>query len=396
MVIDKSSGFRMDPKVPLVVPEVNPEATDSHNGIVANPNCSTIQFVAVLKPLLDAVGLEHVTVSTYQAVSGTGTKAMDELTAQTRAVVAGEPVETTVYPHQIAFNVLPHCDVFDDDGNTQEETKLVRETRKILSRPDLPISATCVRVPVWRGHSEAVWIETTEPLSPDEARRLLAAAPGVDRGRRSRHQQLSHAAGCRRRGSGVRRPHPSGRVPTQRLGAVGGGRQPPQGRRHQRHPDRRAAGRAQPGPGSGGGCGVGMQHRRGTLCPVCLGEVRRGVCDHHGLWSPRQLLTVLDRRHAIRHTWHPFTPILHACPRCLGEVAESRSGELRLHRPRRARAVSAGRAARAERPARRRGRTRTARASARAQARRHPSRHPTEAPHPQPHARRLASPPPVR
>ncbi len=179
VVIDKSSGFRMDPRVPLVVPEVNPEATDAHNGIVANPNCSTIQFVAVLKPLLDAVGLEHVTVSTYQAVSGTGTKAMDELTAQTRAVIAGTPVETNVYPHQIAFNVLPHCDVFDDDGNTQEESKLIRESRKILSRPDLPISATCARVPVWRGHSEAVWIETTEPLSPEEARRLLAAAPGV-------------------------------------------------------------------------------------------------------------------------------------------------------------------------------------------------------------------------
>ncbi len=179
VVVDKSSAYRMDPEVPLVVPEVNATAIDSHNGIVANPNCSTIQFVAVLKPLLDAVGLNHVTVATYQAVSGTGTKAMDELEAQTRAVIAGEPVEATVYPHQIAFNALPHCDVFDDDGNTQEETKLVRESRKILAQPALPISATCVRIPVLRGHSEAVWIETAEPISPDAARELLARAPGV-------------------------------------------------------------------------------------------------------------------------------------------------------------------------------------------------------------------------
>jgi aspartate-semialdehyde dehydrogenase len=132
-----------------------------------------------LKPLLDAVGLDHVTVATYQAVSGTGTKAMEELTDQTRAVMAGEPVSHSVYPHQIAFNALPHCDTFDADGNTTEETKLVRETRKILDRPELAIAATCVRVPVWRGHSEAVWIETAEPISPEAARELLAAAPGV-------------------------------------------------------------------------------------------------------------------------------------------------------------------------------------------------------------------------
>ncbi len=179
VVVDKSSAYRMDPNVPLVVPEVNPTATDSHNGIVANPNCSTIQFVAVLKPVLDAVGLNHVTVATYQAVSGTGTKAVDELAAQTRAVMAGEPVETNVYPRQIAFNALPHCDVFDADGNTQEETKLIRETRKILSLPELAISATCVRIPVNRGHSEAVWIETADPLSADHARELLSRAPGI-------------------------------------------------------------------------------------------------------------------------------------------------------------------------------------------------------------------------
>ncbi len=179
VVIDKSSAYRMDPDVPLIVPEVNPETADAHRGIIANPNCSTIQFVAVLKPLLDAAGLQHVTVSTYQAVSGTGTKAMDELAAQSRAVLADEPVVSSVYPQQIAFNALPHCDVFDAEGNTQEETKLIHESRKILGLPQLGISATAVRVPVWRGHSEAVWIETTDPLSADQARELLGRAPGV-------------------------------------------------------------------------------------------------------------------------------------------------------------------------------------------------------------------------
>jgi aspartate-semialdehyde dehydrogenase len=179
VVVDKSSAYRMDPAVPLVVPEVNAAAAESHSGIIANPNCSTIQFVAVLKPIFDAVGLEHVTVSTYQAVSGTGTKAVDELTDQSRAVLAGDPAEPSVYPHQIAFNALPHCDVFDEEGNTQEESKLVRETRKILEAPELAISATAVRIPVWRGHSEAVWIETSEALSAAAARELLESAPGV-------------------------------------------------------------------------------------------------------------------------------------------------------------------------------------------------------------------------
>jgi aspartate-semialdehyde dehydrogenase len=179
VVIDKSSAYRMDPAVPLVVPEVNPESTDHHSGIVANPNCSTIQFVATLEPLRRVAGLRHVTVATYQAVSGTGTKAMDELSAQSRAVLADEPAKAEVYPHQIAFNALPHCDTFDAEGSTGEEAKLVRETRKILGLPDLGISATCVRVPVWRGHSEAVWIETAEPLSADAARELLRSAPGI-------------------------------------------------------------------------------------------------------------------------------------------------------------------------------------------------------------------------
>jgi aspartate-semialdehyde dehydrogenase len=178
VVVDKSSAFRMDPSVPLVVPEVNPEALDAHRGIVSNPNCSTIQLVAALKPLHDAAGLTHVTVATYQAVSGTGAGAVRELHEQSRALLAGEAAQPSVYPHQIAFNVLPQCDAFEGDSTT-EETKLVHETHKILGDASIPISSTCVRVPVWRGHSEAVWIETREPLGAERARALLRDAPGV-------------------------------------------------------------------------------------------------------------------------------------------------------------------------------------------------------------------------
>jgi aspartate-semialdehyde dehydrogenase len=179
VVVDKSSAFRLEPGVPLVVPEVNAAAAAAHRGIVANPNCSTIQLVAALKPLHDAAGLLHVTVATYQAVSGTGSRAVDELRAQSRAALAGEPAPApAAYPHPIAFNALPQCDVFDGDS-TLEETKLVRETHKILDDDGIGIHATCVRVPVWRGHSEAVWIETRAPLEPAEARRLLERAPGV-------------------------------------------------------------------------------------------------------------------------------------------------------------------------------------------------------------------------
>jgi aspartate-semialdehyde dehydrogenase len=178
VVVDKSSAFRMDADVPLVVPEVNPDAVSGHRGIVANPNCSTIQLVAALKPLHDAAGLAHVTVATYQAVSGTGAEAVEELRLQSRTVLDGEAPVASVYPHPIAFNVLPQCDVFDG-ASTLEETKLVRETHKILGDPTIAISATCVRVPVWRGHSEAVWVETRAPLGADRARELLARAPGV-------------------------------------------------------------------------------------------------------------------------------------------------------------------------------------------------------------------------
>jgi len=178
VVVDKSSAFRMHAAVPLIVPEVNPDAAAGHTGIVANPNCSTIQLVTALKPLHDAAGLAHVTVATYQAVSGTGARAVAELRSQSAAALAGEPQAAEVYPHPIAFNVLPHCDVFEGDETT-EETKLVRETHKILGDASIGISATCVRVPVWRSHSEAVWVETCDRLSAAEARRLLAAAPGV-------------------------------------------------------------------------------------------------------------------------------------------------------------------------------------------------------------------------
>jgi aspartate-semialdehyde dehydrogenase len=178
VVVDKSSAFRMEPAVPLVVPEVNGEAAAAHRGIVSNPNCSTIQLVTALKPLYDAAGIAHLTIATYQAVSGTGASAVEELREQSRTLLDGGEARPEVYPHPIAFNALPHCDAFQGDETT-EETKLVQETHKILDDPDIGISATCVRVPVWRGHSEAVWIETRRPLAPEEARKLLAAAPGV-------------------------------------------------------------------------------------------------------------------------------------------------------------------------------------------------------------------------
>ncbi len=180
VVIDNSSAWRMDPDVPLVVPEVNPDAVgDRRKGIIANPNCSTIQMVVVLKPLHEAAEMKRVVVSTYQSVSGTGWKAMDELRRQSAAVLADEPVECEVYPHQIAFNVLPHIDVFAEGDYTKEEIKMVRETRKIMGLPELRITATTARVPVFVGHSESVNVEFQRALSPEEARRILFAAPGV-------------------------------------------------------------------------------------------------------------------------------------------------------------------------------------------------------------------------
>lgn len=174
VVVDKSNAFRMDPSVPLVVPEVNGEALAGHRGIVASPNCSTIQLVVALEPLHREAGLREVTVATYQSVSGTGAEALAELQAQ----LAGSGA-TRVYPHPIAGNVLPHCDAFLPDGSTREERKLVDETRKILGLPDLPVAAFAARVPVRVGHAEAVWAGFERPILPERAREVLARAPGV-------------------------------------------------------------------------------------------------------------------------------------------------------------------------------------------------------------------------
>jgi aspartate-semialdehyde dehydrogenase len=179
VVVDNSSAWRMDPDVPLVVPEVNPDDVDWHKGIIANPNCSTIQMVVVMKPLHDAVPITRVIVSTYQAVSGTGAKAINELVQQTGRLLAGEEPEIVVYPHQIAFNCLPHIDVFLEDGYTKEERKMVDETKKIMGDDRIAVSATCVRVPVQNCHSEAVNLEFAAPMSVERARELLAKAPGV-------------------------------------------------------------------------------------------------------------------------------------------------------------------------------------------------------------------------
>jgi aspartate-semialdehyde dehydrogenase len=181
IVVDNSSRWRMDEDVPLVVAEVNPDAlADARKGIVANPNCSTMQMVVALKPLSDAVGIERLVVSTYQAVSGTGRKGVDELLGQSHALLHGQDPEVSVYAHRIAFNALPHAGTFaPGDDHTDEERKLIHETRKILGDDAIRVSATCVRVPVLNCHSEAVNVETREPLSPEQARELLAAAPGV-------------------------------------------------------------------------------------------------------------------------------------------------------------------------------------------------------------------------
>lgn len=179
VVIDNSSAFRMQPDVPLVVPEVNPEDVFKHKGIIANPNCSTIQMVVVLNPIHRKVRIKRIVVSTYQAVSGTGAKAIFELEEQLRSWAAGQPLSWKVYPHQIAFNVLPHIDAFGEGGYTKEEWKMVNETRKIMHDDTIRVSATCVRVPVWNCHSESVNIETEAEITPEEARTLLKEAPGV-------------------------------------------------------------------------------------------------------------------------------------------------------------------------------------------------------------------------
>ncbi|MBH8598257.1 aspartate-semialdehyde dehydrogenase [Thermoactinomyces sp. CICC 10523] len=186
VVIDNSNAFRMDPEVPLVVPEVNPEAAKNHKGIIANPNCSTIQMVVALKPLYDRYGIERVIVSTYQAVSGAGWQAIHELEQQTKASLNGDEVTASVLPvgkldrhYQMAFNVIPQVDVAEENGFTLEEMKMVRETKKIFADDSIGVTATCVRVPVFRGHSESVYVELKSDFELDEVRALLSEMPGI-------------------------------------------------------------------------------------------------------------------------------------------------------------------------------------------------------------------------
>ena len=182
VVVDNTSFWRMNEDVPLVVPEVNADAIEAHNGLIANPNCTTMEMVVALAPIQRAVGIERLVVSTYQSVSGTGRRAIAELREQARAVLGGDEPPVEAFPHQIAFNVIPQVETFEDgDDYTTEERKVMRETRKIfgVSEDEMRISATCVRVPVVTGHSESINIQTREPLSPEECRDLLSAAPGV-------------------------------------------------------------------------------------------------------------------------------------------------------------------------------------------------------------------------
>ena len=200
VVVDNSSAFRMDPEIPLVVPEVNPHAIAQYKkrGIIANPNCSTIQMVVALKPLHDAARIKRIVVSTYQAVSGTGLKAIDELLAQTRALLNSQEIQKKVYPHQIAFNCLPHIDSFLDNGYTKEEMKMVNETRKIMEDPTIRVTATTVRVPVVHSHSESVNIETEKKITPQQVREILSKAPGVkvvDNPALNEYPLAIHAAG---------------------------------------------------------------------------------------------------------------------------------------------------------------------------------------------------------
>ncbi len=182
VVVDNTSEFRYVDDIPLVVPEVNPHAIADYTnkGIIANPNCSTIQMLVALKPIHDAVGIERINVCTYQAVSGTGKEAIEELATQTARLLNGQPVECNVYPKQIAFNVLPHIDVFQDNGYTKEEMKMVWETKKIMGDDSIRVNPTAVRVPVFYGHSEAVHIETREKMTAEACRKLLSEAPGVE------------------------------------------------------------------------------------------------------------------------------------------------------------------------------------------------------------------------
>ena len=251
VVVDNSSAFRMDDAVPLVVAErQRPRGARRTRGLIANPNCSTMQLVPVLAALHRRSPLEHVTVATYQSVSGTGQKAVDALRARVAPRCSrARTAPAGVYAHRIAFNALPFAGALSgDDGYTDEELKLVNESRKILELPDLRVSATCVRVPVVNSHSEAVWVRTREPIAPDEARALLAAEDGitvVDDPAADAYPMAIDADGPRRR---ARRPHPPRSRRPERTRALGRRRQPPQGRGDERRADRRAARARPPAP----------------------------------------------------------------------------------------------------------------------------------------------------
>ena len=232
VVIDNTAHFRYDRDIPLVVPEVNPHAIAQYKnrGIIANPNCSTIQMLLALKPIKDAVGISRINVATYQAVSGTGKEAIDELAEQTRALFNHQDAKVEVYPKRIAFNVLPQIDVFMDNGYTKEEMKMVWETRKIMEDDSIMVNPTAVRVPVFYGHSEAVHIETRKKITADEARALLEKAPGVvvmDKREPGGYPTPIEAAG---NDATYVRAHPRGYLSPHGLESVGGERQSAQGR----------------------------------------------------------------------------------------------------------------------------------------------------------------------
>ena len=241
VVIDNSSCWRYDPDVPLIVPEVNADAVVgfTKKNIVANPNCSTAQLVVVLKPLHDLAKIKRVVVATYQSVSGAGKEAMDELWDQTKGIFVTDSPEAKIFTKQIAFNVIPHIDVFMDDGSTKEEWKMMAETKKILD-PKIKLTATCVRVPVFVGHSEAVNVEFEKPITAAEARRDPARGAGRARGRQARARRLRDAGRMRRRLRHLCEPHPRGPDRRQRPLLLGGVRQFAQRCRAQHGADRRA------------------------------------------------------------------------------------------------------------------------------------------------------------
>ena len=245
VVVDESGYWRMDPKVPLVVPEVNPEAIDDHQGIISSPNCSTTQMVVAMKPLHDAGRIRRVVVSTYQATSGAGVKGQDDLKAGTHGV----PRTATEYKYEafkypIAFNLIPQIGSPKHQGYTSEEMKMVNETHKIFGDDSIRVCPTCIRVPVDNCHSESILVETERKITVERGPRAVRRDAGHQGDRRPRRRQVPDARRLRRRRRGVHRPHPRGPVERQRPGVLVRERQPPQGRRDQRRADRRAAGEA--------------------------------------------------------------------------------------------------------------------------------------------------------